>query len=399
MKLFFNFFFSLAVLLSARDNYGVNTRNQVINNFKTDISNPLTAGGDFKTRDGKKSFKANVSCSDEVRPFTQISYTGTSDISISVSIDENLDGVPDNSFTISGVSGVGTNGIIKCDVNSWNNCKYYKYQYSGRILTLVSTDRKYIGGAYCINSSCNSPSQNQKKSILEDIGSGISTVISNSYKNYIITKYDNDGNNIVYYAQNPNGCKNLSGNVYSGGESGISSSTDSLKLDSNGTYSVLLSGADNSVINKPAATEFNDLKIRAPEKQTAKFDRTTQLFTYTGKRKADKKSGTWIAEANNAQFNIDLNDTNVKFCQVKWDSKSNEVFSDGSNRSATISGELVKKFDIRECIGDDFMQCPYDASKGEVVQFGCGEVDNFSEVVSSLSAVDEMAKDFTCSMK
>lgn len=394
MKVVTSLFFSLVISLLARDNYGVETRNFTVNNFNSSIVNPLTTEKDFSTRDGSKTFRANIACNESVYPFINISYSGASDIALNVQIDKNLDGSFDNSYLISGVSGIGANGVIKCNPNSWNNCKYYKYSYNGGNLSLDEIQRKDLGGAVCVNSSCGSPSQSNRKDLLENIGSVISILVARSYTNYSISRYENTSERIIYYAQSLKECSNFKDDKYSSGEDGISEASDALIIEPDGLYSVVLTGTENYNTNKPDDTEFDEMKKRVQKRDTANFDKSSQQFTYDDTR---KEKGVWVAESDGCQFDIDLSDLGVKFCQVTWQENVNEVFSDTSNRSETVSGSSVAKFDIRECMGTDFSVCPVITSKGESIKYPCGEVDNMNEVIGGLSAVAEATEDIICS--
>ena len=49
----------------------------------------MTSDSNFTTMDGKKSFKANLSCGSSTVSFLDVSYTGTSDINVTVKLDKN----------------------------------------------------------------------------------------------------------------------------------------------------------------------------------------------------------------------------------------------------------------------------------------------------------------------
>ena len=122
----------LLILLSSSilfaKNEGIETGNSLrghFSNIQKNVSAPLTSDSEFKTVDNKTSFKANLTCNDKINPFLEVTYSGPSDITINVSIDTDLNGSKDKTFSFSGVSGVGTNGVIKCNPNSWKNCKYF----------------------------------------------------------------------------------------------------------------------------------------------------------------------------------------------------------------------------------------------------------------------------------
>jgi hypothetical protein len=134
---------------------GESTRNYFSKNFNSAVKNPLMADTEFKTIDGSKNFKANVSCSDNPRQYINISYSGGSDITINVKIDTDLNGTFDKNFNFSNISGVASNGVAVCNPNSWNECNFFKWKISSNNLFLTNAQLFHLGGLYCINSSCN----------------------------------------------------------------------------------------------------------------------------------------------------------------------------------------------------------------------------------------------------
>ncbi|MCG3663243.1 hypothetical protein L5F37_07520 [Aliarcobacter butzleri] len=365
-------------------------------NVQTNVAAPLTSNSDFKTVNGSKSFKANLTCNETVKPFLEISYSGTSDITINVSIDTDLNGSKDKIFSFDGVSGVGTNGIIKCSTNSWKNCKYFLWNISNNNLTLSETVLTNLGGPYCINSSCGSLSVNQKINVLDTIGGAISSMYQSSNSNYLITKTQNDGNKIVFYGQNYQDCTNYK-------EQAPSKSHDldttnviaSQSKDENSVYYVLNEEVKNQNTNKFDTDVKQTTVIK--NSVTVKGDTSDYTFTYSGK--TQNEDGSWSTRNDNAKVNIDFLNPNIKYCEIKYLEENSILFSDGQTHHSSSGDTKTWKTKIVECTGNDYSICPVDTSKGEIIKHPCGQIDNFAEATSILMAIDEAVDDFSCSLK
>ncbi|MBK1973511.1 hypothetical protein JG677_05530 [Campylobacter sp. TTU-622] len=138
---------------------GNNFGSQLSNYFKSNTDtaiNSLTNGGEIRTVDGKQKANVQMTC-DESKSgeFLNIDYTGTSDINIKIKFDKNVDGKIDKIWSFDNISGICTDGVVKCDRNTWNNCEYFKYSYGDNI-NLIKTTIDNLNGCYCINSSCGS---------------------------------------------------------------------------------------------------------------------------------------------------------------------------------------------------------------------------------------------------
>lgn len=365
-------------------------------NVQTNVAAPLTSNSDFKTVNGSKSFKANLTCNETIKPFLEISYSGTSDITINVSIDTDLNGSKDKIFSFDGVSGVGTNGIIKCSTNSWKNCKYFLWNISNNNLTLSETVLTNLGGPYCINSSCGSLSVNQKINVLDTIGGAISSMYQSTNSNYLITKTQNDGNKIVFYGQNYQDCTNYK-------EQAPSKSHDldttnviaSQSKDENSVYYVLNEEVKNQNTNKFDTDVKQTTVIK--NSVTVKGDTSDYTFTYSGK--TQNEDGSWSTRNDNAKVNIDFLNPNIKYCEIKYLEENSILFSDGQTHHSSSGDTKTWKTKIVECTGNDYSICPVDTSKGEIIKHPCGQIDNFAEATSILMAIDEAVDDFSCSLK
>lgn len=391
------FFYLLIFTNLFAANEGIQVGNNLrghFSNIQTNVSTPLTSNSDFKTVNGSKSFKANLTCNETIKPFLEITYTGSSDITINVNIDTDLNGTKDKTFSFSDVSGVGTNGVIKCSTNSWKNCKYFIWNISSNNLTLQETLLSNLGGAYCINNSCGSLSSNQKTNVLDTIGGAISSIYQSSNSNYLITKTQNDGNKIVFYGQNYQDCTNYKDETPSKSHDlDTTNVIASQSKDENSVYYILNENVENQNTNKFDADVKQTTVIK--NSVSVKGDTSDYTFTYSGK--TQNRDGSWSTRTDNAKVNIDFLNPDIKYCEIKYLEVNSTVFSDGQTHQSSSGDTQTWKTKIIECIGADYKICPIDASKGEIIKHPCGDIDNFAEATSILTAVSEAADDFTCS--
>ncbi|BAK73174.1 hypothetical protein [Arcobacter sp. L] len=380
-------------------NEGVQTGNNLRNHFsniQTNVSTPLTSNAEFKTVNGSESFSANLTCNETIKPFLEIDYSGISDISINVKIDTDLNGTMDKTFAFSEVSGLATNGIIKCSTNSWSNCKYFLWNISNNNLTLSETVLTNLGGSYCINSSCGSLSTNQKINVLDTIGGAISSMYQSSNPNYLITKTQNNGNKIVFYGQNYKDCQNFKDEAPSQShELDTTSVIASQSNDENSVYYVLNKNVENQNNNN-----FNsDVNQTVNIKNSVSVEGDTSDYTFTYSGKSQNEDGSWSMRNDDAKVNIDFLNPDIKYCEIKYLETNSTVFSDGETHQSSSGDTETWKTKIVECTGTNYDICPVDTSSGEIIKHPCGDVDNFAEATSILTAINEAVDDFSCSLE
>lgn len=380
-------------------NEGIQTGNNLrghFSNIQTNIAAPLTSNAEFKTVNGSKSFNANLTCNNTINPFLEITYIGTSDITINVSVDIDLNDTKDKTFSFSGISGIGTNGVIRCSTNTWNNCKYFLWNISNNNLTLQETTLSNLGGAYCINSSCGSLSTNQRTNVLDTIGGAISSMYQSLNSNYLITKTQNNGNKIVFYGQNYKDCQNFKDEAPSQShELDTTSVIASQSNDENSVYYVLNKNVENQNNNN-----FNsDVNQTVNIKNSVSVEGDTSDYTFIYSGKSQNEDGSWSMRNDDAKVNINFLNPNIKYCEIKYLEVNSTVFSDGETHQSSSGDTQTWKTKIVECIGNDYSNCPVDSSKGEIIKHPCGDVDNFAEATSILTAINEAVDDFSCSLE
>lgn len=383
VKLFFFLLLAGSSLL-AQDTTGNTSRNYVVSNFNSAIANPMTTDTNFTTMDGKKSFKANLTCGSSTVSFLEITYTGTSDINVTVKLDKNLDGIKESTYNFTGISGVGANGVVKCNSNSWANCRYYSFSYNGSLLSLYEESRTKLGGLYCINSSCGSLSATNQTDILNSLGGAISGVLSAYHSNYMVTKTSNTGTKIEYFGQSLSNCNG--GNTSmpfseTNGDIILKQKVDS-NMSSNIVYNNVISSSQNYTKTNTYTNTFSNYKTTNQQMNNTLTLNNDLSFSYS------TTQGTGTGSL------VGANLTSAKFCQITREVKGSDVYSDGTNKTVTSSTKTYED-EILQCTGANYDVCPIVA--GETIKYNCGQISNFAEVTSALSAVEEATNDFTCS--
>lgn len=139
-----------------------------------------------------------------------------------VEVDTNFDGTLDSIYSVPfTVSGVCANGLISCSASTWNNCRYYVWEYSRQtgIRAVPVNTQDELRGCYCINASCNSTiTFTDMPLVLKDLGGAIAGAIQEYSPNYTITRVEAVGNTIKYYGQN-SGAIDSNRDIYFSGES------------------------------------------------------------------------------------------------------------------------------------------------------------------------------------
>lgn len=172
------------------------------------------------------------------------------------------------------VSGVCANGLISCDVGTWNNCTGYQWQANNDNLNLVQNSLSRLGGCYCINSSCGNANRTNRilSSIVSDLGSGAAAALSKNNPNYIISNAQVIGPLAKFYGQNLSSCKD--GNTtnlvnYQSNPADLESQTNNYKNNADGLYQAIAhsSVASNSLINSQTCqinrnTNYQDVTVK-----------------------------------------------------------------------------------------------------------------------------------------
>jgi len=357
-------------------------------NLEKNIFNPVSGGGKVTTLDGSKSAVANLTCNDNNHPFLIVSYSGNNNIDISIKIDTNTDGTIDKTTTIAGVSGISTNGVVKCDNGTWNNCNYYSWNIdTSSNISLSPINRNSLNGLYCINSSCGGISSSSKDRILNDIAGGLANKMQSVNSNYIIsTIKTDDSNSINVFGQNYQDCSNTSTSAKDNASSGIPTSStlsnDASAMqvdDENSTYSILLKSSNNEYKDTQDIQTISNTKLDSVN--VDENDPHNISYSVDG-------------DTINATVMFDEN-PKIQSCTVQWIETDNQVNSDDDLARDKALNQTIKT-KVKECIGDDYSECPLDS--GESIKYDCGTVNNsLGEVSAGFESVNEVTKDFSCS--
>ena len=200
------FFFFLPLLLFAQSNQAINTISALKNPeyLNRNFARPLTGGGEFRTFDNSKTFRANLECpSSEKAVVISFIPAGYGEWNISIAADMDFDGQYDRRFSTTQVgirvSGVCTNGIVYCSPpNVWdlNHCRYYKWTVRSGFITLQRTEnRDEVGACICTNYACG---QNNFPPYRYVVGA-VSRVLMNAYPQFLIGRGEWDLATFSYY--------------------------------------------------------------------------------------------------------------------------------------------------------------------------------------------------------
>ena len=386
MKKIFIFFIFYSGLAIAGEylNEAKNLNTHFSSDFQSTIVSPGSGAGSYTTLDGNSTFNANITCEGATQSVADISYTGTSDIEININVDMNGDGTKEKHYSFSGISGICSDGLIKCDVGTWNNCQYYKYQHNQNNLYLEQSNRANLSNCYCINSSCNNVSSRDTQRVLNDISAVIYEVLQRQMPRFVLTRINNDNSVVEIYGENQDTCRN-----YQTGNSNYTyNETDNTSLINQGNESMTTElNNPNSAMTTLVNASTNEDSIDFTTEKNHLRTRSSSIPAATENEKIVSAAGETFDMSRMEDFE------ETKYCQVEKPVVNSHVYTDG----LSANREFVE-YELRECVGDNNDICPIDS--GESVKYECGEVNekNFNESVAGLGALNEIAKDITCSI-
>ena len=191
--------------------------------MKNNVINPLMGNSTMTTFNGEKSFHAQLECP-AAHKFLEIFFmpypTGDFKADITVWSDGNSN--QSRTLEIDNVSGVCQYGFISCNRGTWNNCKFYKWQWKNNMLTAnPEPDDTELGQCVCINSSCHMSFRNMWEQIKSLFSANLAVFVANQL-NEAISKVSvpppSEGGPYVedFYGQNPESCKVVSKGDYAG---------------------------------------------------------------------------------------------------------------------------------------------------------------------------------------
>ncbi len=386
------FFLSLISGINAGEylNEAKNLNNHFSRNFQSTIVAPGTGAASFSTVDRNSTFSANMTCDGSTQAIADISYTGTSDISISVNADINGDGTKEMHSTLTGISGICADGVVKCDVGTWNNCSYHRYQYNSSGISLAASSRSSSSNCYCINSSCGSLADSGRDRILNDISAGIYNILQTNMPRFVLTRVNNNSSAVEIFGENQDACRNYQ----TGNANYAYNETDNSSIINQGNTAMY---NDQNNPNTAAGTLLRATVNENSIDFTAdKNDLRTKADSIPAATESNK-----IVSAAGETFNMtrieDLEEP--RYCQIQRIVSNGQIYTDGSTSyTYGTTNTQVFEYELRECTGANRDICPFET--GETIKYACGEVNqsSFNESIAGLTALSEMAKDITCSM-
>ncbi|MDY0362169.1 MAG: hypothetical protein RBR08_12010 [Desulforegulaceae bacterium] len=133
---------------------------------------------------------------------------------LAVKLDTTMDGNYDKAYTVSDtISGLCSNGFIKCSPGTWNNCSFFRWEadenlniYGVNVGSFPSVvgrhniplDQK-VSNCFCINNSCSGNiSWQNKQNLLQTIGNGILEALNKKTSKFSVTNSVSDEFSIEY---------------------------------------------------------------------------------------------------------------------------------------------------------------------------------------------------------
>jgi len=370
--------------------FGSTVNNFYGSNMQSNLVSPMTSDSNFTTMDGSKTFNANMTCGESSKSFMTVSYnlgTPQNGVVALVKIDRDLDGTKEYTFTSPyTASAICSNGIAVCNGGNFSGetCTYYKWNYNGNTLSLSQVEQNLISGCTCINDTCGSIAISSKNAVSHRLASAIYGAVSPFSSGYIVSQAETMNGIAEFFGQKTNSCSNYQGTVISTGTSTTIDASPQIvqqSMDSNSSYAALLHTSSNFSQNNPSTTSVvnSTISINSQMRSTVYNQDGTTDF------KTKDANGTLI----NGHLSIPLENLSDEYCQVKWLSTTTTLYTD----STTLQNGDQWQVETRKCTNHI---CPFQASIGEIVKHPCGNINNFAEATSALSAIKEMADDITC---
>ncbi|WP_235604556.1 hypothetical protein [Campylobacter fetus] len=374
--------------------------------MQSTIVNPMTTDSQFTTIDGKQTFKANLTCTNAKVSFMKIYYKVAAEnkIKIYVDIDTNFDGKKEQHFASAIDAGsICTKGFLNCKSGI---CNGYTVSYSKSDGFILNNSGEHsVGACICVDSSCGSPSVNAKKGVLEQISNLLYPKVAAANTNIIITKTVANDEYIEFYGENSGQCDKNEGSNFSASKnpqtpnfdySNPPNADDQIYTtvgDTNSPYNSLLNSSTNynSNINKVQGGIYEAHSISKNTKTDTIANNPNAEITTDLTYPVYNEDGTVNYNYTNVNANSDVKQE--LYCEVSWSLKSDDVFSDGTNRANLNSNGTIEKFDIRKCNNN---VCPIDSSKGEKISKACGKINNINKAAAAMAIIDQIGKEVIC---
>lgn len=190
----------------------VGTHYSDTNSLQQNVTHPVTSSDVLRTADGTE-FNAQIGCKSS-NTFMKVLVIPNSsgEANFNIEIDKNMDNAIDTVVSEENVSGICSNGFIRCDIGSWNNCIGYKWFVdSGMNMSPSSLEgqdfTEELKSCYCINNSCGSNLVlTNMANIVKDFGTGLANAFQQRDPYYTISAVTQDGPYTTFYGQEPASC-------------------------------------------------------------------------------------------------------------------------------------------------------------------------------------------------
>lgn len=224
--------------------------------------NPLV-GGSVKlyTIDSSTSGSVKMFCPSGGEFLTVlVQPTNTGDLDVKVFWDSNKDGKLDKYITFDGLSGICTNGFIKCTPGTWNGCGYYAFKYVNGNLFSEETAFSSLSGCFCINNNCgDNLFWKNSGFVLKILGGAIAQAFQKSDPSFAISSVIVDGPSIKFYGQSPANCLDVQGGSLVSGLTNYYSNPALLLSDAQSLYYSSLSDTQSTAyLVTSVANRMND---------------------------------------------------------------------------------------------------------------------------------------------
>ena len=210
--LFFSFVFAeeFDAKSKAKEVYSnVKEKVSVNENLVKNFVSPMLGNGTLYNLEGSKSFQAGLVCP-STQKFLEIIMQpkSTGDVDFIVYYDTDFNGQFDKNQIFSGISGLCSNGFIRCDSGTWQNCRYYQVRYNGVSLVEEETTSLKVTSCFCLNNSCGSNLAWRNTNYVLSVFGGVVVSAFQSYDSrYAVSKTEVQDVAIRYYGQDVARCQ------------------------------------------------------------------------------------------------------------------------------------------------------------------------------------------------
>jgi len=237
-----------------------NTREGINTNF---IS-PLMGSGSLTTFDNTKSFTTKLACPSSNK-FIQIIMQpkqNTNTVDFIVYYDSNFDGYIDKNWYFTGITGICSNGYIKCkDTVNWKECKTYRVVYDGS--SFVEDEVSFYNLSHCFRVVSVYGAFLNYDYILSNFGGILVGAMQKYNPHYSVTNVEYPAEmTILYYGQDVQKCSYNKSAPVSGVDNPEAFFGGALKGDFSSVYQFLSSGSSllkASNFTSPLANIYNNM--------------------------------------------------------------------------------------------------------------------------------------------